>query len=649
MKINRKLSIIALIMVLGSVLSVSSVYAWYLGFAGINTNASNNRLSANADYYHSGDGSKENPYTITEARHLYNLAWLQDLGYYDDESNLAYFRLDSDIDMSELTKDNVQSPIPPIGILSSDTTYAHPFIGNFDGNGYTINNLIISTQFSNESYLKPSNNVLANHSGTLLNDNSINSNYTGLFGYVGSKVKGSQIDTAISNFTIANATINSTKNTLSGYIAGFVDNDISNIGVYHSTFNFSQNVSSIDNYTYISNYGLIGDYNSENDVIKWEDKPSKTGVGYGSSTDLRQLYINLGSEEGKAIGKNEAYPFRAESSEKIAPSSNTISMNLSAGTKSIETTVTQKASTKGNNLGYFVGSDIKIYANKQNIDYSKFYYPQDSSNSLELPYNSGGIKHNAPSDDIVKYLSDVQTDDDGTTYTNGKYLMRMSGKSQIDFINEKGLYAVVNAQVGNWTGNLLVPNRVIWVAPVKAGTMKFVLFNPESKAMGFRLYKLTRSTPGDYSTYFSAGEQIIECNATLLPLKAYYFEQEISEEDVNAGYEYALSAGDGYNPYIAYMDIGVNNSSVSPIGNISSIDFVYKDLTQANGYSQINETNLSGVGFVFEGSVSTAEFILTITRTYANGVQYIYSGQGISVKAYGKSSTNRSSEGTFLE
>ncbi|MCR5786841.1 MAG: hypothetical protein K6G28_04000 [Acholeplasmatales bacterium] len=647
-KMYKKLILLLITAIAIFAVSLTSAYAWYVGFVGLRTDSNKIKLQANASYYAGGNGTKNNPYIISNGRHLYNFAWLQDLGYYDEDKDsdesLAgiqpyYFKLGSNIDMSELSYQGVQAKLPPIGITQ------HPFVGNFDGAGYTISNLIVTTDFA-DVIIKPSSNVLEDKNDTIIN-NVITTDYLGMFGYIGSKTLKTNLDTEVTNYTLANATVGTSKtNILSGFIAGYADNDISKIGVANSHFDFSIGVTNLSNQNYISNYGLIGDYNFQEGAIAWEDKPTKAGVGYGSSTDLRQLYISLGSVEGNAIGKNEAYPFRSETGIKISRSSNTIRMNLSAGAKDIETTVTQKASTNGNNLGYFVGSDIKIYANKSNIDYSKFYYPQDSGHSLELPYNSGGVKHNAPSEDIVKYLTEELTADDGTKYTNGKYLMRMSGSSQIDFINEKGLYAVPNAQVGEWTGNLLVPNRVIWVAPVKTGTMKFVLFNPESKAMGFRLYKLTRSTPKNYSTYFSAGEQVIECNATLLPLKAYYFEQEITQEDIDEGYEYALSAGDGYNPYIAYMDIGVNGSSVSKIGNIANIDWVYEDPTQENGYSQITETNLSGVGFQLEGK-ATSSYLLYIFRSASNGVLYVTTGNGITTTAFGKSATKKDSISEF--
>jgi hypothetical protein len=176
--------------------------------------------------------------------------------------------------------------------------------------------------------------------------------------------------------------------------------------------------------------------------------------------------------------------------------------------------------------------------------------------------------------------------------------------------------------------------------------MKFVLFNPESKSMGFRLYKLIRSTPKDYSSYFSNGTYDIEFNDTLLSGKAYYFEKEISLDDINAGVEYALSAGDGYNPYIAYMDIGVDGSSLASTGTIASVDFVYEDSNEINGYSKITETNLSGVGFKLEGE-ATSEFLLFIFRSKDNGVQYATNGSGIVVSTFGNSATRKNSKEDF--
>ena len=283
--------------------------------------------------------------------------------------------------------------------------------------------------------------------------------------------------------------------------------------------------------------------------------------GIGSYTDIKALYESLGSKDGATIAKGYAYPFKIADDTLLSPSASKINMTLSAGTKQVTACYTYEASSTGNNIGYYIGSDVKVYnkANKANFD--TFYYP----NGDGTPYTLPTAGHAAPSEDIVSYLSDTQTDGN-TTYRNGDYLIRLTGDSQFDANNEGGLVAVENACVGTWSGTLLVPNRCIWVAPIKSGTFKFVLSNIENTGkMGFRLYKLTRSTPGNYSTYFTNYSQALECNMQLQPGKSYYYEIDITDEDIAAGYEYAISSGDGYMPYITYIDIGASGTDSTKV------------------------------------------------------------------------------------
>ena len=95
-------------------------------------------------YFAGGDGSSTNPYIINQPIHLYNLAWLQYLGYFNQTKDGAYdqtyFVLGSDVDM---TSDSINNwTLPPIG------TTDNPFIGNFDGKGYTISNLVVDNSLS---------------------------------------------------------------------------------------------------------------------------------------------------------------------------------------------------------------------------------------------------------------------------------------------------------------------------------------------------------------------------------------------------------------------------------------------------------------------------------------------------------------------
>ena len=324
------------------------------------------------------------------------------------------------------------------------------------------------------------------------------------------------------------------------------------------------------------------------------------GNGYGTSTDIKALYESLGGVDGSDIAKGYAYPFKIASTTLVQPASSTINMNLSSGTKAVDACSTYAATSS--NIGYYVGSDIKVYKKDNQADFTNFYYP----NGDGTPYTLPTAEHAAPTSDIISYLSDTKTD--GTTsYRNGDYLIRMTGTSQLDINNESGMVVVPNATVGTWTGNLLVPNRCIWVAPTTPGTFKFVLSNIDTANMGFRLYKLTRSNPGHYDTYFTNLETSIECNKQLQAGKSYYYEINVSQEDIDAGYEYAIATGDGYKPYITYIDIGTNGT---------------QDLTPSKTYyiqDQIDEV---------------AEDFLKKTITYLTPLQGSYNNVSYPVNRY---------------
>ncbi len=94
--------------------------------------------SSGDTYFAGGSGSATDPYLINDKYHMYNLAWLQNTGKFVDKDGNPekyYFELSSNVDMGDLW-------LPPIG------TDTQPFIGEFDGNGYTISNLKVTTDKS---------------------------------------------------------------------------------------------------------------------------------------------------------------------------------------------------------------------------------------------------------------------------------------------------------------------------------------------------------------------------------------------------------------------------------------------------------------------------------------------------------------------
>ena len=152
--------------------------------------------SIHGSYFGGGNGTAESPYIINNPVHLYYLAWLQDLGYLntaDDNNHIdaCYFVLADDIDMEGYV-------LPSIG------TIENPFVGNFDGNGYTISNLVVT-----------------NNEEAMFELPRLNSSYgedtqiTGFFGVVGSYDEAGTINgysytnyyNEVKNFLLKNVTV----------------------------------------------------------------------------------------------------------------------------------------------------------------------------------------------------------------------------------------------------------------------------------------------------------------------------------------------------------------------------------------------------------------------------------------------------------
>lgn len=348
----------------------------------------------------------------------------------------------------------------------------------------------------------------------------------------------------------------------------------------------------------------------------WINNSSITHEGndYGTSTDIKALGV-LSSNN---INSNVAYPFKWESDRIVKKSGNknVTYYGTNKGNVSYITT-TVAASTKGNNIGYFIGSDLKIYSDKA-TDYTKFYYPDKASDSEshELPYTSGTITYEAPDSDIINYLNE-----------NGSYLLRMSSQSNItktpgngNSPTGKNSYNLIeNAQVGKWSGTALVPSRAIWLVPVKVGSLKFVIYNPESTDAAFSIKRLTRTDAGDYSTSFSNYENMVTYS-NIKTGKAYYFEYEITQADINNGYEYAIVCeSTNTAPYFAYIDLGDSASVASEYPNLSTIESNYDTYyNSGNALSNFANTILAKdmikVDYKSETLIGTTARIITLNE-----------------------------------
>lgn len=257
--------------------------------------------SATPAYFAGGDGSKDNPFRITNAVHLYNLAWLQYLGYFNRREGFnngldqTYFELGKDVDMRGRA-------IPPIG------TEEYPFIGEFKGNGHKVTNLTISNKkgtgdlvysptnanFSSDNMLCRINDSTKTQEIEIVGMFGVTGNYKGYLNeYVTTHTTLKTADVNVSNFYVDKIHVRSNSaKTLAGLAAGYIGGNFSNVGVYRSDIKFAANAQSIDDTKIVSSgvlsqYSLVGAYNE--DLITWDDNATGTGT-WGGSIDMQRIY-----------------------------------------------------------------------------------------------------------------------------------------------------------------------------------------------------------------------------------------------------------------------------------------------------------------------------------------------------------------------
>lgn len=595
------LSLVGLALIVATLITAS--YAWFINGDFIHPEVSGSSAAA---YFAGGNGTKEKPYQITNKRHMYNLAWLQYLGKFNETVNgtvdQKYFVLNNDIDMKA---DNKEIILPPIG------TEENPFLGSFDGNNNIISNLKVS---NDATVITASTNPHPTLDTYALGDK------VGMFGIIGDKTANLPTDskTLVTKLYLDNCSMQATAPTvLIGLLAGYVAaGEVSTVGIHYSNIQLANSVTGLTN-NEISKYTLIGDYDSS--IVDWIDLPGG-GVGYGTSTDIQSLFKKVGSE---GVPKYNALPFRTDEKETehpiIGDSTQTTSISVKSDLKlNIRTAPTQKASE--NNIGYYVGAGMKIYySSTVRAFYDDTFYTIDSS---------GVPKAVTPGKEVINYLKQNN---------NYQYMIRMSD-SEYKSDTNADYYALVPQEYGNVAGstvssNILLPTRSIWVAPRHAGTMKIVCFNSTGESMGFKMKKLRRSIPGNYSSYFTEEEPVFNIEATELKVDtAYYFEIEVSSDDVKNGVEYALTGGDKYKTNVSYIDLGSAGGAASNV--ITGVQFVYSDGT--NIVKIDDQSSKIEVVFAITGIAGKEpKVILYFKRKEILGVLYFIDGAGVTVTPSG--------------
>jgi len=222
--------------------------------------------SSEGAYYARGRGTPEDPFIINKPRHLYNLAWLQYLGRYNKvdkttgKVNQTYFAIDprkdnnDTADYSSWYLDMSGEVLPPIG------TETNPFLGNFDGRGYTIKNLTTSNEYGNADGDVKKKPAMVN-----LTDNQLEGvNIVGTFGVVGdinNKFAGkydSQI-LSVKNFDLESVTVNNKlNNSLIGVLAGYVNGSVDDVGIVNSNLDVKTGTHKYSTFPNVSNFSTVG-------------------------------------------------------------------------------------------------------------------------------------------------------------------------------------------------------------------------------------------------------------------------------------------------------------------------------------------------------------------------------------------------------
>lgn len=319
---KNKLRIIAfsLLALTTTVATTISTVAWFKYGSSINFGNGNDvflEAGTEAFFFGGGNGTESNPYEISSRSQLYNLAWLQYIGYFDGSSEKQplqpYFVVTAPIDMEGIT-------IPPIG------TEQHPFIGNFDGGGYTISNVTIS----NDDPITTENHPTTDF-GTMKPENSNLEGTTppeivGFFGVVGvlpsQSISYSSEIVSMKNFTLKGVSVTSkTDHTLMGLAAGYVDGAMSGVkvgGTASLKANGETTTAALDSITdKVSNYGLVGyttdeayggTYSQDYSAFYDSDDDSGAGDDWGGSIAVEEIFNRLSAIKSAYTVRNTNLP-----------------------------------------------------------------------------------------------------------------------------------------------------------------------------------------------------------------------------------------------------------------------------------------------------------------------------------------------------
>lgn len=421
------------------VLCCVATFAWFDNSVGSLDFPTNFGGSSIAAYFNGGEGSKADPFQIDNPTNLYNLAWLQYLGYFNLRSGLnngraqTYFKLTSNIDMSEVA--SYLKALPPIG------TSEHPFIGQFDGNNKTVSKLNVSNK--REDYGVYPTNAKFDNSGMLTtcadaaDATPSQIEFVAMFGVVGdfnewvtkssaytgndnnvefgdSRAKPATNPSPdpqkanqffygsmyVGSMYVDNLVVKSyTDNTLVGLAAGYVAGSLKNFGVYRSTINLAGgskgttlaktidgNGNQVAYGNTVSKFSIVGDYDTT--LVGWTEKPS--GNDFGGSVDMRTLNRRIDYITAK-VG---AFPSKWV----LTASDNDFGIGIRQGSPTTEFYWNPQNLTNNQNVYLNDGTFLPLNVNKKKMGIDSFEVAEGEEQTVNITGSGSSITYHINSE-----------------------------------------------------------------------------------------------------------------------------------------------------------------------------------------------------------------------------------------------------------
>ena len=282
---------------------VTASLAWFIDMVTYSFEQVDLQANSGGAYFAYGSGTDADPFGISSPRHLYNLAWMQYLGMFEDRQ--YHFELANDVNMSGYY-------LPPIG------TEQYPFLGEFDGKGKTISGLTVTNSYADYTgYSKAPEEVT--------NSNFVAPVIVGFFGVVGklpdtttsysySSAANTFVDTTLNDIDIKT---NGTSTLLVGLAAGYASGELSGVKIGGSSkinvngqshTSFTNNLTDYGLVGYTTHEGVRGTYSQELSEYYNGDPPESEGQDWGGSVTMKEMYNRLYSIAGQST-KNENYVF----------------------------------------------------------------------------------------------------------------------------------------------------------------------------------------------------------------------------------------------------------------------------------------------------------------------------------------------------